>query len=242
VAEDRSLALRPTGALAHPGQTPTHQRAVPAWTDAPLTREDCLQLMPVKVRDTAFERIGASIEWWATDLNNDGVMLVAFGTKALVVVTPATGREGKPAFKVETIHLEEATRRKAHIQETASAMPVSATPARKAPQGAGQADLTRRMASMHRFLGLLPPRAQELMQEPFMGGTDRLDTDYLIFRYGQETAAAGAVVHLWGYVTDRRVLTVCSGLGHGYRDGSGVASWDLNCWRVETAARKAVTA
>ena len=95
---------------------------------------------------------------------------------------------------------------------------------------------------MRRFLGLLPPRAQELMQEPFVGGTGRLDTDYLIFRYGQETTAAGAMVHLWGYITDRRVLTVCSGVGHGYRDGAGVARWDLNCWRVETAARKAVTA
>lgn len=237
MAEDRSLALRPTGALAHPGQTPTHERAVPAWTDAPLTREDCLQRIPVKVRDTVFERIGASIDWWATDLNNDGVTLVAFGAKALVVVTPATGREGKPAFKLETIHLEETTRRKAHLQEMASPVPL-----KKASQGAGEAGLARRMAPMHRFLGLLPPRAQELMQEPFVGGTDRLDTDYLIFRYGQEDAAAGAVVHLWGYITDRRVLTVCSGLGHGYKDGSGVASWDLNCWRVETAARKAVTA
>lgn len=238
MAEERSLAVRPTGALAHPGQTPVHGRAAPSWTDAPLTREECLQLLPAKVRDTVFERVGASIEWWATDLNHDGVMLVAFGSKALVVVQPAVGREGKPAFKLETIHLEDKTRRRAHLKEVATAV----KPASQAPQGVGQARLAQRLTPMRGFLGLLPPRAQELMQEPFLGGTDELDTDYLIFRHGPADAPGGSMVNLWGYITDRRVLTVCSGVGHGYRDGTGVASWDLNCWRVETAVRKAVTA
>lgn len=240
MAEERSLALRPTGALAFPGHTPVHERKAPVWTDAPLTREECLQLLPSKVRETAFERIGASIEWWATDLSNhEGIMLVAFGSKALVVVTPAAGREGKPAFKLETIQLEEKSRRKAHLKEVASQAPPAGA---KPPQGVGQADLARRMTSMHRFLGLLPSRAQQLMQEPFAGGTDELDTDYLIFRYGASETSSGAQVHLWGYITDRRVLTVCSGVGYGYRDGTGASSWDLNCWRVETAGRKAVTA
>jgi hypothetical protein len=191
--------------------------------------------MPVKVRDTAFERAGARIEWWATDLHSGGITLVAFGSKALVVVTPAVGREGKSAFKVETIHLEDKTRRRAHIRE-------AATPVTAAKPAVAQEGLVKRMSPMRRFLGLLPPRAQELMQEPFMGGTGELDSDYLIFRHGPADGPQGAMVSLWGYITDRRVLTVCSGVGHGYRDGTGVAGWDLSCWRVETAARKAVTA
>lgn len=234
MTDDRSLVPRPQGALAHPGQTPVHERAAPSWTDAPLTREECLQRLPVKVRDTVFERVGASIEWWATDLGGNGITLVAFGSKALVVVMPAPGRDGRPAFKLETVHLDEKTRCKAHLQEAAS--PVGA------PAGKGRAGPAQRMATMARFLGLLPPRAQELMQEPFLGGTDRLDSDYLIFRHGPADAPAGCTISLWGYITDRRMLTVCSGAGYGYRDGTGVRSWDLNCWRVETVARKAVTA
>jgi len=237
VADDRPLALRPSGALAHPGQTPVHDRAAPSWTEAPLTREECLQRLPVKVRDAVFERVGASIEWWATDLGGNGITLVAFGSKALVVVSPVPGSDGKPAFKLETIHLDDKSRRKGHIQE------VAGQPAlRKAPSGVGQASLAKRLSPMRQFLGLLPPRAQELMQEPFLGGTAELDTDYLIFRHGAADAPGGTMVSLWGYITDRRMLTLCSGVAHGYRDGTGVASWDLNCWRVETAARKAVTA
>jgi hypothetical protein len=235
VAEERWLALRPTGALAHPRQLPVYERAAPSWKDAPLTREECLQLVPVKVRDTVFERIGASIEWWATDLNSDGITLVAFGSKALVVVTPATGREGKPAFKVETIHLDERSRRRGRIQEVARTAP-KAAPAQE------ETALQRRLRPMRQFLGLLPPRAQELMQEPFLGGTAELDNDFLIFKHGAVDATGGSTVNLWGYITDRRVLTVCSGFGYGYRDGTGVSSWDLNCWRVDTVARKAVTA
>lgn len=238
MAEERSLARRPTGALAHPGQTPVYERAAPSWKDAPLTREECLQLVPVRVRDTVFERVGASIEWWATDLNSDGITLVAFGSKALVVVTPALGKEGKPAFKVETIHLEEKSRRRARVQEVATA----AAPKAPAQPAQGRTALERRLRPMREFLGLLPPRAQELMQEPFLRGTAELDNDFLIFKHGAVDATGGSTISMWGYITDRRVLTLCSGFGYGYRDGTGVTSWDLNCWRVETAARKAVTA
>lgn len=241
MTDDRSLVPRQSGALARPGQTPVHGRAAPPWTEAPLTREECLQLLPVKVRDTVFERIGASIEWWASDIGSDGITLVAFGSKALVIVSPATplpGREGKPAFKVETIHLEEKSRRRGRIQEVAISAPVSKPP----PSDVGQARLSKRLASIRPFLGMLPPRAQELMQEPFLDGTGKLDTDYLIFRHGPVDAPGGTMVSLWGYITDLRVLTLCSGVGHGYRDDAGMVSWDLNCWRVNTAVRKAVTA
>lgn len=239
MAEERSLALRRSGALAPRGQAPLHDRAAPSWTDAPLTREECLQFVPAKVRDTVFERVGASIEWWATDLDTDAVSLVAFGSKALVVLTPAPGRDGKAAFRLETIHLDDRSRRKANIREVATA---AVTAPAAPPSTVGQARLAKRLAPMRRFLGLLPPRAQELMQEPFLGGDTKLDADYLIFRHGPADAPGGAMVNLWGYITDRRVLTVCSGVGHGYRDGTGIASWDLNCWRVNTVAPKAVTA
>ncbi len=230
VADHDALVPREAAAPV-PRQTrraPLYQQAAPAWTEGVRTRQQCFDLLPEKVRETAVQRAGYTIEWWATDLRGD-LRMVVFGGQALVVLAPAAADPGKTAYRVETMHLDEASRRKGRIQEAAARQ--SAVSAQAAPP----TEADPRLRPFRQFLRMLPPRAQDLMQEPFLHGEGSLDSDHLIYLTRAADSSSPATVELWGYVTDRRVLTFCAGKGFGYRDGAGVASWDLTCWRVNTA-------
>jgi hypothetical protein len=89
------------------------------------------------------------------------------------------------------------------------------------------------------MLGNLPARAQQLLQDPFLGGTRPLQFEYFYLRTSGGRGLSGATLQWWCYLTDLRALTFAAGVGHGLREGRGPESWDLTCWRVSVVPRPA---
>jgi hypothetical protein len=75
------------------------------------------------------------------------------------------------------------------------------------------------------------------MQEPFLTTPHALVCDNYYFRTGDSHSINGATLHVWGYVTDYRILTFCAGVGHRYREPAGPSTWELTCWRLNVASR-----
>ncbi|WBB80555.1 hypothetical protein O7606_03975 [Micromonospora sp. WMMD882] len=114
--------------------------------------------------------------------------------------------------------------------------PGGSGPGGSGPGGGGTADLGLG-PEFTAVLGLLPARAQQLLQDPFLTGPRPLRGDWYVSYAGNPAGLGGAVVRLWCYLTDERSLTFCSGVGHGYRDGAGARSWEATCWRATTLTR-----
>jgi hypothetical protein len=87
------------------------------------------------------------------------------------------------------------------------------------------------------LLGLLPERAQHLLQEPFLNTDGELLQNCHATLTEAETSASGDTIQIWCYLTDRQTVTFCAGAGRDYREGVGAASWELNCWRADTPKR-----
>lgn len=92
-------------------------------------------------------------------------------------------------------------------------------------------------ADFTNVLGFLPARAQQLLQDPFLGSPAPVRGDWYVNYTGNAASLSGAMIRLWCYLTDERSLTFCSGVGHGYRDGAGARSWEVTCWRAATLPR-----
>jgi len=266
MADDRSLVRRDRSDPANrsPGlpvprgtsNAPVHQRGSLQWSSVVTDREACWDRLSAGVRQRVADRLGDLLEWWAME-SDGGVSAAVLGTRALIVVTPTLNPAGRPASKLVTIELDERSLRSVQIREATSPLGTgpllgSLSPGRPAgarpgdrpgqrPASAGSSISGRLGSDMAGFLGLLPPRAQQLMQDPFLTGTAALSCDNFAYRRGVGQSLAGATIQVWGYLTDRRAVTFCAGLGRTYQDDSGAASWELTCWRLDATPRSAAS-
>lgn len=263
MTDDRSLvrrdgatpAHRPAGPLVPRGTSnvPVHRPGSIRWTDNVATREECWQRLSMGVRERTADRLGTLIEWWAQE-SDGGISAVALGTHALIVVSPTVNSAGLPASKLLTVNLDEQSFRTVRFRDTsprgvATTGRVAAGPATTPGQHPGErpgdrpssaSSLSTRLApGMTGFLGLLPARAQQLLQDPFLDSGDELRFDCYAYLTGITRSLSGATIHTWYYLTDHRTLTFCAGVGHDYHDGVGAANWELTCWRVNAAPRQA---
>ncbi|MBB5959746.1 hypothetical protein FHS29_006367 [Saccharothrix tamanrassetensis] len=220
------------------GSGPIHAAGSLGFTESVGTREEVWDRLGVKIRERVNARIGQLVEWWASDTSGRNAAVV-LGTKAFVTVEPTINAAGGPAHEIRALRLDESTFRRASVIETvakATAAPSSADN-RVAPgsrPGAPVPTSTSRLGeAMSGFLGNLPARAQQLLQEPFVDDHDDLWHDYYYFRPGSAGSLGGTALHVWCYLADKRYVTFAAGVGHGYRQGSGPSSWELTCWRAE---------
>jgi hypothetical protein len=240
-------AHRPTGApVRADSAAPVHRPGEVQWADSGASREECWQRLSPAVRARVDQRIGRMLDWWATDLGGR-VSAVVLGTRALVAVSPTLNSAGHPAYELVTVHLDEASFRSAPVRGS------SPGPATRAATGAGPVGTAPGSApgapsgslglgtDFTNVLGLLPARAQQLMQDPFLTPAKPVRGDWYVSYTGNPASLTGAVVRLWCYLTDERSLTFCSGVGHGYRDGEGARAWEVTCWRATTLPRSGAT-
>lgn len=269
MADDRSLIRRDRSDPANraPGlpvprgtsNAPIHQRGSLQWNFGVADREACWERLSMTIRHRVADRLGTLLEWWAAE-SDGGVRAVALGSRALIVITPTLNSAGRPASKLITVALDERSLRSVQIREAtpqrgagyaagptlvpgpAPGRPGGSRPGDRPgqrPTSASSSISSRLEPNMAGFLGLLPPRAQQLLQDPFLTGTAALSGDNFAYRRGMGQSLAGATIQVWGYLTDHRAVTFCAGLGHDYRDNSGAASWELTCWRLDTVPRSA---
>lgn len=221
------------------GSGPVHTASSLNFTESVGTREQVWDRLGPKIQEKVNARIGRVVEWWATDVNGRNAAAV-LGTQAFVTVEPTVNAAGNPAHEIRTLKLDESTFRRATVTAAATPPP----PASRAPAGPGSGPgsapgapatpLTSRLdGGMTGFLGNLPARAQQLLQEPFLTDDGELWHDFYYFRTGSPHALNGSTLRVWCYLANRRYVTFAAGTGHGYRYDTGPRSWEVTCWRAE---------
>lgn len=219
------------------GPSPVHAAGSLRFTESVGTREEVWDRLGAKVRERVGARIGSLVEWWATDVSGRNAAVV-LGTRAFVTVEPTVNAAGGPAHEIRALRLDESSFRRATVAAPAAGGPAAPPAAERAAPGSrpgapAPALADRLGADMSGFLGNLPARAQQLLQEPFVDGHDDLWRDYYYFRSGSAGALGGAALSVWCYLADKRYVTFAAGVGNGYRQDTGPGSWQLTCWRAE---------
>jgi hypothetical protein len=123
-------------------------------------------------------KAGKIVQWWASDVDGRTAATV-LGTDALIVVQPTLNNAGGPASRITAISLDAASFRHVRVQ-VSGGWRVPAEPAADSRQdSSGITPLERPMdPGLVDLLGHLPPRAQELIQDPFLTTqTDKLRHD-----------------------------------------------------------------
>ncbi|MEH1014409.1 hypothetical protein V6U90_15010 [Micromonospora sp. CPCC 206060] len=251
MSDNRSLQPLPSGdpvqrsarLPARPGSdAPVHQPGNVHWSGSGTTREECWQQLSPGLQDRVNQRIGRMLDWWATDIDGR-VSAVVLGTQALVAVNPTVNGAGEPAYELVTVHLDEASFRSAPVRgpspapagrEPAGSTRPGARPGSAPGSPAGPGGPLRLDEGFTDVLGMLPARAQQLMQDPFLAAAHPLRSDFFAYRTGSASSLNGATIRLWCYLTDTRSLTFCAAVGHGYREGTGARAWEATCWRATT--------
>jgi hypothetical protein len=237
-------------ARAGDSAAPVHRPTELQFGRSAATREELWSRLSPTVQEKVNQRVGRVLQWWATD-NQGPVSATVLGHRALVIVSPATGRGGAPATEISTIGLAEESFRAVSIHEPhAAAPPAPVPPPQRAAPGVGPgigpgarpgepvAPLAGQLDDgMAGFLGQLPRRAQQLVQDPFLGAPQDLRYDYYFYRTGKGHGITGATLYVWCYFTDLRQLTFCAGQGLGYREVTGPTHWELTCWRAQVVPR-----
>lgn len=250
--DNRAPTARERRALVHsPSDAPIYQPGELRFGGSSATREELWRRLSPAVHDKVNQRLGRLLEWWAADYDGR-VSAVVLGTRALIVIEPTVNTAGSPATEISAIRLNESSFRTVRITAGAESRVVGASrpgavssagfPSRPGePSARGDAALTRYLNDgMRGFLGQLPKRAQELLQDPFLTAETAPRHDYYYYRRtSSEQAIGGTTLNVWCYLSDRATVTYCAGVGHGYRQSIGATAWELTCWRAEIAARAA---
>lgn len=227
---------------------PIHRPKELSFGGSAATREELWQRLSPTLHEKVNQRLGRLLQWWATEVD-ERVSAVALGTRALIVLSPTVNQAGRPATEINTINLDEASFRSASVTETHGATPpgmahVSQTAPPREPGSPPHQRPAPTPALTHHvdhnvsgFLGQLPTRAQQLLQDPFLNASDELRYDYFYYRTGHGHNIGGATLYVWCYFTDLRTVTFCAGHGRDYQTPRGPASWELTCWRADVAPR-----
>jgi hypothetical protein len=232
-----------------------------SFTTVTASREELWDQLGATVQERVDSRIGTLIEWWADDTTGE-IKATVLGDHALVAVEPMVKADGRTAYRLNTLHVDPSSFRTASVtgptggdQASAKGSGGGAGPAGSGvgsrpgatptprPPGPGRTGsdgpLARRIRpDLASLLGYLPPRAQELLQDPFLTGERSLQYDFFYLRTGSEHGLSGATLQIWCYLTDQRTLTFAAGKGYGYHDGTGAGSWSLTCWRADVVSKR----
>ena len=203
--------------------------------DDPL-RQECWDAMGASIRRRLLDRAGTLIEWWARqdDSAADGrAAAVVFGDHGLFMAEPRVNAEHRPVYVLKGFQLDAGSLRRvaiAHRPTPGNADTTTANPPFAGSSGVGE-DLGLNPAARG-LLGNLPPRAQELLQAPFIARQPVLHCDW--HYEGFEHRLTMFMMYLAG----GRDVTVATGTkvvpaGHGPRS----AHWELTCFRASVTRR-----
>lgn len=238
-----SFSLEPSGPAAGPevrrGGPPAPSGGFPLHRPGEMQlggrrRYECWESVGERTRERLAELSGAPIEWFAaTDTSSgDGrAYAVTFGEAGLSVAEPRINTEHRPVYAVSSFQFAPGSLR--HVQvdhRPAPNMPPPTAPY-GTPYGAPPPDLGLDEAAQG-VIGNLPPRAQELLQTPFLQGQQVLRNVW--YYEGHEHNLTAFMFFLAG----RKDVTAAIGskvvpVGHT----NATAHWALTCYRASVARR-----
>jgi hypothetical protein len=159
--------------LARPGgAAPLHQAAAMGLESDKLLRQECWDLMGKSIRDRLGQKAGNIIEWWASmDFSSpDGrPAATVFGDRALCIAEPRVNTDHRPVYRLSSFEFDPGMLRIVSIDHRPPPSPATPRNIGKATVGPPVTDIGL-TSSDQGVLGNLPPRAQELLQAPFLSG------------------------------------------------------------------------
>ncbi|KAB2339787.1 hypothetical protein [Actinomadura rudentiformis] len=185
------------------------------------------------VRDRLLQRAGNIIEWWADEdqsAPDRRPFAVVFGDRGLFIAEPRVNTEHRPVYALSSYEVDPASFRRMTVDHRP---PPHAAAAAAATDDAGPASPDLGMSATARgVLGNLPPKAQELLQAPFLAGERVLRYDW--YYEGHEHHLKMFIFYLAGSKT----VTVANGTriipaGHT----ADTAHWNLECRRATVTRR-----
>ncbi len=236
----RAPAVQSSSSLAVPTAptTPLHPPGSLEFGATISTREQIWRRLSQAVRGRVDARIGKLLEWWANE-TDAGITVTILGSEALVVVEPVMNNSGRSAYRINTIWLDAASFLVTKVRTSSGQRCGPGVITSQAGSPTVDNSLACRLGTdMTGVLGQMPPRAQQLLQEPFVTGGDSLRYDNFYLRHGSESSLGGATLQVWCFLTDLRTITFAAGFGYGFRQSSGPGSWDLTCWRAMVVPKR----
>lgn len=211
---------------------PLHTPGEMALQSGNPLRHDCWNMLSPGVRAKMSERTGPAIGWWAetfsTAESRPGA--VVLGDRGLAIAEPRVNAEHQPVYSVATYLIDPSSFQHQQIEHRPERFHgrrrgnPSDPPPVHSIKGLGSA--------ASRLLGNLPPRAQELLQSPFLDGAEltRCDWHY----EGHENHLRMFMIYLAGpdVVTAALGSTIVPA-GHS----QATAHWSLACLRATVTRR-----
>ena len=233
-----------SGQLAHRHQHPVvHNPGALDFSASSATPEELWAQLSESVKARVNARAGTIVQWWTSLSADDRPAATVLGTDALIVVEPTLNSDGGLASRIVAVPLDATSFRQVRVRASSGRQ---ASPSQRNESRSERPEPTPLEIHLGTeftdLLGHLPPRAQELVQDPFLASlpnTLRHDHYYLRVSGHSHQGLGGATLRVWFYITDKRSVTFAAGVGHGFRDGAGSDSWDVTCWRaaVQQATR-----
>ncbi|WP_258572099.1 hypothetical protein [Actinomadura parmotrematis] len=229
------VARPPAGA---PGPAPVHAAGEMGLSTGEPLRDACWDMIGPRTRERLQDHAGALIDWYATGDPSSGdgrPYAVLFGDRGLSIAEPRLNTEHRPVYAVSAFLFEPGSLRHVPIDHRPPPVmargPASTAAPSSGPGASGRADIGL-TAPARGVLGNLPPRAQELLQTPFLPGAKVLRCDW----YYQGHAHRLSMFML--YLAGTRDVTVATGtkiVPAGHDDAT--AHWSLTCYRAAVARR-----
>ncbi|MFG2000992.1 hypothetical protein ACGFNU_17775 [Spirillospora sp. NPDC048911] len=184
------------------------------------------------VRERLLWRAGTVIEWWANEdesVPDRRPYAVVFGDRGLFIAEPRLNTEHRPVYALSSYELDPASFRHMTVDHRPPPHAARATASNDAAPASTDLGLS---ATARGVLGNLPPKAQELLQAPFLSGERVLRCDW--YYEGHEHHLKMFMIYLAG----PKSVTAANGAriipaGHS----TATAHWNLECRRATVTRR-----
>ncbi|WP_173095251.1 hypothetical protein [Actinomadura verrucosospora] len=218
--------VRRDGALDRPRAAGLHRPGEMALGDA--LRAECWESIGPRTRQRLAELSGTAIDWFTgRDPAADGrPYAVTFGHAGLSIAEPRINTDHRPVYAISSFQFAPGSLRHVAVDHRPAPQPGPAAGAAAPPPEIG---LSQAAGGV---LGNLPPRAQELLQTPFLQGQKVLRN--LWYYEGFEHRFTAFVYFLAG-ANDVTVATGTMVVPAGHSPAT--AHWSLTCYRASVARR-----
>ncbi|MBT2211304.1 hypothetical protein [Actinomadura sp. NEAU-AAG7] len=223
------MARRESGLVGYAPAPGAHQPGEMGLSTGRNLRHECWEMVGVRIRQRLAELSGAAIEWYAATHSSDErrPYAVAFGNAGLSVAEPRVGTDHRPVYAISSFQFAPGSLR--HVRVDHRPYPHAPGPSAGGPADAPTLGLGRSTLGL---LGNLPPRAQELLQTPFVDGQKILRDDW---HYEGHAHHLDMFMFFLAGAKDVTVATGTKTIPVGHTDAT--AHWSLTCYRASVARR-----
>ncbi len=222
-----------SGVVPRQAAAPVHAPGAMPTSPTTLTMDELWGMLDPRVQARIIERAGRIHTRFTYEDTPGRVVAVVLGDRGLVMAQPTVNRSGGPATALTQLGAQPGTERSMQVDADTS------TERHFAPTAANAATPVRPPlplpADFAGFLGNLPARVQELVQDPFIGTTRDLQCDHYYTTSSRGHGIGGSTMQTWCYLTDRRTVTFAWGTGFAVGGSFAQARWRQTCVRFTVA-------